>query len=119
MKHICHEAGASTKSLVLHCDSVVSRGMAQRLGACRHIEVKWLWLQQAMDEKKLATKHVPTESNIADIGTKALTRDRIWKLMNQMGMSLVAEVECLVQQPTEKTTGTSIPDRGMSLSTRY
>ena len=47
-----------------------------------------------MDEKKWATKHVPTESHIADIGTNKLTSDRIWKLMNQMGMSLVAGVEC-------------------------
>ena len=72
MKHICHKAGEATKTLVLHCDSVASRGMAQRLGAgkCRHIEVKLLWLQQAMDEKKLATKHVSTESNVSDIGTK-------------------------------------------------
>ena len=70
-------------------------------------------------EKKLAKKHVPTESNIADIGTKGLTSDRMWKLMNQMGMSLVAGMECLVQQPMEKTTATSIPDRGMSLVTRY
>ena len=78
MKHICHEAGEATKTLVLHCDSVASRGMAQWLGAgkCRHIEVKWLWSQQAMDEKKLATKHVSTVSNVADIGTKRLTSDR-------------------------------------------
>ena len=45
-----------------------------------------------------ATKHVPTESNIAGIGTKGLTSDRIWKVMNQMGMGLVAGVECLAQQ---------------------
>ena len=120
MKHICHEAGEPTKKLVLHCDSVASRGMAQRLGAgkCRHIEVKWLWLQQAMDEKKLATKHVSTESNVADIGTKGLTSDRIGKLMNLMGMSLVAGVECLVQQPMETNTVTSNPDRETCTSTR-
>ena len=37
MEHICHEAGETTKTLVLHCDSVASRGMAQRLGVgkCR------------------------------------------------------------------------------------
>ena len=47
MKHVCHGAGETKKTLVLHCDSVASRGMAQRLGAgkCRHIEAKWLWLQ--------------------------------------------------------------------------
>ena len=91
MKHICHEAGEPTKTLVIHSDSVASRGMAQRLGAgkCHHIEVKWLWLQQAMDEKKLATKHVSTEPNVADNGTKGLTSDRIWKLVNLMGMSWV------------------------------
>ena len=120
MKHICHEAGGPTKKLVLHCDSVASRGMAELLGAgkCRHIEVKWLWLQQAMDEKKLATKHVSTESNVADIGTKGLTSDRIGKLMNLMGMSLVAGVECLVQQPMETNTMTSNPDRETCTSTR-
>ena len=73
MKHVCHEAGETTKTLVLHCDSVASRGMAQRLGAgkCHHIEVEWLWSQQAMDdERRWATKQVPTDSNIADIGMK-------------------------------------------------
>ena len=71
-----------------------------------------------MDEKKLATKHVPTESNIAEIGTKGLTSDGIWKLMNQMAMRLVAGVECLVQHPMVKITETSIPDRGMNQTMR-
>ena len=77
MKHLGQEAGEPKKTLVLHRDSVANRGMGA--GKCRHIEMKWLWLQQAMDEKKLATKHVPTESNIAGIATKGLTSDRIWK----------------------------------------
>ena len=106
MKHFCHEAGEPKRTLMLHCDSVASRGMAQRLGArkCRHIEVKWLWLQQAMDEK-LVTKHIPTESNIADIGTKGLTSDRKWKLMNQMGMSLVAGGSVLCSSQWRKPRG--------------
>ena len=58
MKHMCHEAEEPKKSLVLHCDSAASRGMTQRLGAgkCRHIEGKYLWLQQASDERKLTAK---------------------------------------------------------------
>ena len=68
-----------------------------------------------MDEKKLATKH-------ADIDTEELTSNRIRKRMNQMRMSWVAGVECLVEQPMEKITRTSITDRGvnqtMRLSTR-
>ena len=94
--------------------------MAQRLGAgkFRHIEAKWLWLQQAVEEKTSASKHVSTESNVAHIGTKGLTSDRIWKLMNLMGMSWVAGVECLVQQPMETNTGTSNPDLVTCTSTR-
>ena len=71
-----------------------------------------------MDEKKLATKHVSTESNVADIGTKGLKSDRIWKLMNLMVMSLVAGVECFVQQPMETNTRTPNPDRETCTSTR-
>ena len=120
MKHVCNKAGEPTKTLVLHYDRVASRGMAQRLGAgkCSHIEVKWLWLQQAMDEKKLATEHVPTESSVADIGTKGLTSDRIWKLMNLMGMNSVAGEECLLQRPMETNTETSSLDRETCTSTR-
>ena len=72
----------------------------QRLeaGTWDHIEVKCSWPQQAMDEKKFAMMRVPTES---------------WKLMNLMGMNLVAGVECLVQQPRDKIMGTMIPDRDM------
>ena len=66
-----------------------------------------------MDEKKLATKHVPTESNISEIGKKGLTSDGIWKLMR-----LVAGVECLVQHPMVKIKETSIPDRGMNQTMR-
>ena len=60
-----------------------------------------------MDEKKLATKRVPTDSNIADIGTKVLTSDRIWELMNLIGHELGAGLECLAQLPMEKITETS------------
>ena len=53
MKHSGHEARELKQTLTLLCDSVASRGMAQRLGArtCRYIGVKWLWLLQAMYEK--------------------------------------------------------------------
>ena len=46
------KTGEPKKTLTLHCDSVASRGMAQKF-----------------DEKKSITKHVPNEANIPDIGT--------------------------------------------------
>ena len=38
---------------------------------------------------------------------KGLTSDKIWKLMNLMGMNLAAGVESLAHQPMEKITVTS------------
>ena len=60
------KAGEPKKTLMLHCYSVSSRGMAQKL-----------------DEKKSITKHIPNEANIPDIGTMGLTDDRRWKLMKK------------------------------------
>ena len=58
--------------------AVASR-MVQRLGARKHchVEVKWLWMRQAMGEIEL-------------------WNDVIWMLMNLSGSNLVAGVECLV-----------------------
>lgn len=90
VKHLAQEAGEPEKGLALFCDNSASRAIMQRIGAgkCRHIEVKWLWLQQASQEKKLHTVAVRTEYNIADIGTKGLYRDRIIQLLRQMGFSV-------------------------------
>ena len=93
MNYICRKDREQTKTLAARCDAVASR-MAQRLGARKHcnVEVKWLWLRQAMDEIEL-------------------WNDVMWILMKLMGMNLVAGVESRLQQPREKITGTLIPDR--------
>ena len=68
--------------------------MEQQLGASKSCndKVKWLWMRQGIDKIEL-------------------WNDVMWILTNLMGMNLVAGVECLVQQPREKFTGTLIPDR--------
>ena len=66
IKHMCHETGESKNTLMLHCGSVASRGMTKRLGSgkCRHIEVEWSWLQQAMDEEKYRYERVDERQNM-------------------------------------------------------
>ena len=69
MGHTCREAGEPKNTFVLHCDSVASRGMAHRLGARkrRHVEVRWLTLQQAMDEKKRRSMFQPSQTLLASV----------------------------------------------------
>ena len=85
-KHICREDREQTKILVAYFDSMASH-MEQQLGASESCndKVKWLWMRQGIDKIEL------------------------WTLTNLMGISLVAGMECLVQQPKVKITRT-IPD---------
>ena len=76
--------GLQTKHAMAECDqqwliSVESDasagiGMATRagVGKVRHIETKWLWVQDATREKKIALNKCRDAENVADLGTKAV-----------------------------------------------
>ena len=51
MNYSCRTGKDQTETCAVHCDAVESR-MVERLGTRKHcnVEVKWLWLRQAMDE---------------------------------------------------------------------
>ena len=40
----------------------------------KHLEVKWLWVQEKVSEKALRLRKHPTETNIADLATKYLSK---------------------------------------------
>ena len=74
--------------LSLVCDSSSCRAFAQRLGVGRlkHVETKFLWLQQEVKRGTMSMEAVPTLLNISDIGTKALSRARRCFLLFLIGM---------------------------------
>ena len=47
-------------------------GIASRQGCGRlkHLEMKWLWVQEKVSEKALRLRKHPTETNTADLATK-------------------------------------------------
>ena len=59
----------------LHTDSSSARSFSMRrgLGKMRHIQTRWLWLQERVAHKHLKIFKVPGEDNPADIMTKSLT----------------------------------------------
>ena len=60
-------------SIVIHTDSSAGKSMASRLGISRrskHIELKYLWIQDEIKEGKLELKKVGTHFNPSDILTK-------------------------------------------------
>ena len=63
--------------IVMKCDSSAARGIAARQGhgRMRHVDVRFLWLQQAVREGRLRVAAVPTAENWSDVFTKPLAQD--------------------------------------------
>ena len=77
------EAGMEPKLEVL-TDSSANLGMHNRIGSgrVRHLDVKWLWTQEAVQSGKFSLKKVSTDSNVSDLTTKHHHEDRLAVLMS-------------------------------------
>ena len=55
----------------MRCDSSAARGMSARQGwvKTRHVDVRFLWLRQAVQEGRLKVLSVPTSENLSDTFT--------------------------------------------------
>ena len=69
-------------------DSSAARAMVQRqgIGRVRHLDAALLWVQQKESEKIFNVGAIGTELNCADIGTKNLTRSRLYGLLYMLKM---------------------------------
>eukprot|EP00435_Cladocopium_sp_Y103_P054615 s3212_g17.t2 len=79
--------GKATEAHIVS-DSSSCRACAQRqgVGRLKHINVKYLWLQQKIKECALQMDGVPTTLNVADLGTKRRSRARRAFLMFLIGL---------------------------------
>ena len=61
--------------------------MANRrgLGKLRHVELKWLWVQDMVKEGRVRLRTVKGEDNVADHLTKPKTRGEVEKLLESVG----------------------------------
>ena len=83
--------GVKVEALVLS-DASAGIGIVSRQGCGRlkHLEVMWLWVQEKVLEKALRLKKHPTETNIADLATKHLSRSRMEMLLAAGNLVLVS-----------------------------
>ncbi|CAK0859186.1 unnamed protein product [Prorocentrum cordatum] len=95
LRGACHGVGAQAfladlgvevdyeMELYIFSDSSAARGSAirQGLGAARHLDVRFLWLQERIQRKRLLLKTVEGHWNPADLFTKALDQDTMERLM--------------------------------------
>ena len=72
----------------VYLDSSAARGVFQRqgVGRVRHLEVKSLWVQEALQRKLFSLHAVNTQANLADFGTKGLAVKRFHELREKLGI---------------------------------
>ena len=60
----------------LHIDSSAAPTIKSRtgLGKAKHIEIQYLWLQEAVLNNKLTVEKIPSEASSSDLGIKHLTK---------------------------------------------
>ena len=77
----------------MRVDSTAAKAIASRLGLgkVRHMEVRFLWVQEMVKEGKIAVKKVHTTKNIADLLTKPVSMSVVLELFPRAGLSFVEE----------------------------
>ena len=72
----------------LYMDSSAARGMAAKIGIgkMRTVEIRTLWLQDKVKRKILKVFRVKGEENVADVGAKGLSAERLAMLSTHVGL---------------------------------
>ena len=80
-----------TRAVRIWTDSAAAKGMVSRTGAGRqrHLEVKYLWVQQACREERFAVRNVAGERNPADLLTKPLSGEVVGRWLRGLACDRV------------------------------
>ncbi|CAE7515888.1 unnamed protein product [Symbiodinium natans] len=75
-------------SLRIRSDSSAARGTTQRqgLGQARHVQTRYLWVQEKVATRALELERVGTEKNYSDICTKPMPEVAMLKHLKNMGL---------------------------------
>ena len=54
----------------------------------KHIDIRYHYIKECIEEKKVRLHYIPTQEQIADLLTKNLTADKLKKLVIMMGLTI-------------------------------
>ena len=97
----------------LFVDSTAARAIASRLGLgkVRHLEVRYLWLQQVVASGRLKVCKIKGTDNPADLLTKPLTQARVAELLDRVNI----RVQCVAVDARASGEGGCRPSRTLSM----
>ena len=85
MKAVIESMSRSPCDLILYADNQSCKAFRLRQGvtkASKHFEGRLLWLQDAVQQKRLIMKYVATHANLGDLHTKPLAPARLQTLLH-------------------------------------
>jgi hypothetical protein len=73
--------------LKVHTDSSAALGTCNRqgLGRSRHVQTRFLWVQEKLAQHEFELVKIPTKQNVADLCTKGLPANEMERHMQSMG----------------------------------
>lgn len=54
----------------------------------KHIDVKYMFIREQIQNKKINLKYVPSDNQLADVFTKSLVRTKFSKMIQLLGMEI-------------------------------
>jgi hypothetical protein len=102
-------------------DSSAAKSMASRIGMgrVRHLEVRFLWVQEAVKKRRLVLRKILGTINPADILTKPKTAKEIAEQVERLGGILVPSTLCIENKKILKNYGKSSGDQRMTSVAEY
>jgi len=99
VKAACEALGAQSllrdmgkaATITLWIDSSAAKGIASRtgLGKMRHMEVKFLWIQESLKRKRFVIRKIAGVDNCADVLTKPQSFAQMQNLLNIMNANVL------------------------------
>ena len=106
--------GVSIEIVGPYSDSSAGLGFGARrgLGKMRHIETRYLWLQDIIAQKALGPRKIDTEKKPSDVLTKAQTKAKLVSALEFIGQRPVTSDKGQRRRPSRSTTTSTGTRRG-------
>jgi len=86
--------GPSNRPMTINCDNQGAIALAKDNkfhSRTKHIDLRYHFIREAVDDGKINVNYIPTEENISDILTKALPKPKFQMFVEKLGMRAVGK----------------------------
>ncbi len=118
MQSVARDLGVNC-TIEIWVDSSAAKAMASRagMGRTRHLEVRFLWVQEAVKSKRPEIRKIKGSANPSDIATKPMTMDDMIRHLSAVGGRIVRRV--LIRPVAERRRSVGGGGAGTKLGTLH